>query len=167
MESTESTTELDILKEMIEHSVEQTLNPKKYEHIQEEIDLMYSYAYNFYRGGKFQKAATVFLALTNIDPKDTASRQGLAASYKMSGEHEKALEAYCILALIDSSDPMTHAHAADCCFALGQIPRGMLALESAERLAAGKEKYQMLQSQLALIKKAWSNKDLIHSNKET
>jgi type III secretion system low calcium response chaperone LcrH/SycD len=144
-------------KMLMEHALSTTPSGKKW--TPEEAEKLYEYAYHFYRGGKYQDAVDFFRTLTSIDSMDCDYWEGLAGSLKMLGQFEKALEAYTICAIIDGRNPLIHAHAADCCFALGQIERGMYAINAAEIQANGNKKYTLLLSQLAVIKKAWSNKD--------
>lgn len=130
---------------------------------QQETQELYTYAYHFYRNGKFGQACDFFETLTTIDRFNSIYRKGLAASYKMLNDYENALDNYIVAVMLEPNDPMIHAHAADCCFALGQTERGLMAIESAEQKAAGKEEFCQVLSQLALIKEAWSNKTIDHS----
>ena len=148
----------DCFELLLEKAKEPVPGQKKW--TEGETEDLYQYAYHFYKNGKYEEAADFFRTLTSINCSDRHYWIGLAGSLKMLKKYKEAIDTYAVAAVIDSSDPLVHAHAADCCFAAGEIDRGIQALESAESLTAGKEHYQLLNSQLAVIRQAWCNQDI-------
>ena len=112
---------------------------------------LYACAYRFYENGKYEEAIHFFRLLTVADVNNDKYWVGLAASYKMNKETEKALEAYAIAAILDENDPFTHLYAAECLFDLGRTEEAIQALDSAERVAK-KNKNQQLLSHLEIIR---------------
>lgn len=153
------TTEKDFIADCIELVMEKANTPIPHQRKWTEAEVLdlYQYAYHFYQNGKYEEAADFFRTLTTLNCRDRNYWIGLAGSLKMLKQYNEALNAYTIAAVIHCEDPLVHAHAADCCFAIGDLERGKLALESAESLAAGKEEYSLLNSQLAVIREAWCN----------
>ncbi|MBA2727197.1 MAG: hypothetical protein H0U49_03380 [Parachlamydiaceae bacterium] len=138
------------------------LNAKKAPHSDKEYDKaeiaeLYHSAYHFYQNGKYPEAVNFFYALTAMDSINVHYWIGYAASLKMVRQFQKALDAYIIAGMLNYQDPFVHAHAADCCFALGQIDRGLLAIDLAESLGRKIEDNEDFISQLAVIREAWFN----------
>ncbi len=127
------------------------------EYSKEELAELYHSAYHFYRNGKYHEAVNFFGALKAMDSINVHYWIGYAASLKMVRQFQKALDAYIIAGMLNHQDPFIHAHAADCCFALGQIDRGLLAIDLAESLGRKIEDNEDFISQLAVIREAWSN----------
>jgi type III secretion system low calcium response chaperone LcrH/SycD len=137
------------------HSIE-TLKEAMPSFNEEHYEAFYAIAYDFYDNGKYREAVNYFRFLTMVDHMSKKHWVGLAASLQMMKEYEKALNAYVLVALIDHEDPYIPFYAAECCFSFGDIQRGLEALDSADQLAAGDDKYKGLRNQLAALREAWS-----------
>lgn len=125
--------------------------------LSEGLDNLYTFAYHFYDHGKYQRAADFFYVLTRLNNQDQTYWLGLAAAQQMLKQYEKALDSYSIAALLDPENPTVHFYAAGCFFSLGNVEKGLQALEAAELVGQGQSKHKMLISQLALIRQAWCN----------
>ena len=79
-----------------------------------EMEAIYASAYNMYNHGKFQQAEEIFQLLCQLDPYKVKYWMGLGASFHMSKEYSKALEAYSFAAMIDMKNPYPSFHAGDC-----------------------------------------------------
>lgn len=123
---------------------------------QHEIDELYHAAYHFYQGGKYAEAIDFFRTLTAVASQNVHYWSGLASALKMHRQYEKALEAFFLASIINHNDPYTHAHAAECCFALGKIEQGLITIDTAISVATHKKEYRELMPKLEAIKEAWS-----------
>ncbi|MCB1112444.1 MAG: SycD/LcrH family type III secretion system chaperone [Chlamydiales bacterium] len=125
---------------------------------QESKDALYAVAYSHYQSGKYKEAVVFFQLLTGVDTLNASYWKGLAATFQMMKDFERAVEAYSIVAIFDEKevDPMPHYHAAQCLHSLGQLERGMQALKSANAVAKKDKKYQELLPQIKLQYKSWS-----------
>ncbi len=135
------------------------------EYSAEEIAEFYHSAYYFYQNGKYQEAEDYFRTLTALESRNVHYWMGLASALKMQRNYEKALNIYIVAGMLNHQDPLIHAHAADCCFALGQTERGLQAIDLAIILASKKEEKE-LATRLAVVKQAWSKQNLLECDKE-
>lgn len=124
--------------------------------LSEKLSDLYALAYQCYEHGKYQKAADFFHVLTRLQSQNPSYWMGLAASKEMLLQYEEALECYSVAALLDIENPTVHFSAAGCCFAMGNIEKGLQAIAAAELVALGKPEHATLISQLALIRDAWN-----------
>lgn len=120
---------------------------------------LYSYAYHFYENGKYGESTDFFKVLTQIEADKAHNWLGLAASLQMQKMHNEALLAYSTAIVLDPDNQTTYFHAANCCFALNHTSEGLRALEMAEQIAKNKPEQTAFLSQLALLRKVWSNND--------
>lgn len=115
---------------------------------------LYLMAYNFYNNGKYDEAQNCFRTLVTIDAYQVDYWIGLGASLQMLKEYQEAIAAYAIASLIDAKNPIAHFHAAECFFALQMKAQGLNALENAEQLSKGKEKYSQLMARIVLMRQS-------------
>ncbi len=94
-------------------------------------ELIYSVAHSFYRNGKYDKALPIFQFLTVFDHLNQKWWMGLAATWQMMKEYEKALNAYALATLIDVTDPQPQLQAGYCLVMLGKKEEARHALEGA------------------------------------
>lgn len=135
------------------------MDPLSSEHTKA-LEAIHYQAYTFYRKGHYPQARDFFQLLTLMNPGNVNYWMGLGACLQMMQSFEKALEAYTTAAVLEDTeqDPLPHLHAAECLFALKEMERGFMALDSAEQIAKPQEKYRTFLGQLALIRQQWSNK---------
>ena len=127
--------------------------------MQDDPDVIYAYAYEFYSHGHYEEAQSLFSLLVVKETKNINHWLGLGACMQMQKKYEKALEAYAAAALleVDEINPYPHFHAAECFIALDDITSALQALESASTIANKDSKYEQLSHQINLIKNAWSS----------
>lgn len=148
-------------KEMISYLHEllgkaSSMNEPAPQYPEETINSLYAMAYRFYENGKYEDSVQFFRFLTSLAAYDSKNWTGLGASYQMLKQHEQALQGYAIAAMLNKSDPIPHLHAAECFFALKQIPKGMKALNSAEEIIDNREQYEYLLSRVSLLRQIWA-----------
>lgn len=100
----------------------------------EEEHSLYLSAFSLYEKKEYRKSSSVFTRLVLINPFFPAYWKGLAASKQMSSEYEQALQAWALATLLDTEDPMTHLHAAECLSRIDDRKEAQKALDSAARL---------------------------------
>ncbi len=123
----------------------------------QDMETVYSVAYNLYNGGKYEDAAKTFRFLCFYDHLELKYWKGLAASLQLMESYKDALAAYSMAMLLDMTDPVTTMHAADCHLALGNRQEAMDAFECSVVSAQDEPKYAEVktrsQAMLDLLKK--------------
>jgi secretion system chaperone SscA len=121
------------------------------------IEELYYMAYHLYRDQQFEQATHFFRFLTCAKPLESKYWKGLGASLQMQQFHEDALNCYIYTQILHRGqpDPYIYVNAADCYFALKQIPAGLKALEAA-RLSAEETQDPRVLKHVALMKELWS-----------
>jgi len=110
---------------------------------QEQMEAIYSVAYNFYQVGKYQDATQVFSWLGLFNPFVPKYWMGLGASLQMAKEFERALHAYAVAALTsEPEDPTPHLHAGECYLGTGNLEEALKAFQMAVDFGRDKEKYK-------------------------
>ncbi|WP_068466576.1 tetratricopeptide repeat protein [Candidatus Protochlamydia phocaeensis] len=118
---------------------------------------MYYMAYHLYRDQQFEDACHFFRLLVVVNPLEPKYWKGLGASLQMLQHYQDALNCYICTQILhrDQPDPYLYVYAADCYFALKQIPSGLKALEAA-RLSAEEQQDPRVLKHVALMKEVWS-----------
>lgn len=124
----------------------------------ENLEELYTYAYNYYESGKLSQAINIFRYLTLFEMQRLRNWMGLGAALQMDRQYENALEAYRYALLIESDDPYLYIHAADCYFGLDQVDEGVKAIGFAKVVAERDESYAKLLPQLETILQRWKKK---------
>ncbi len=112
-----------------------------------EMEAVYTAAFNYYSHDKFKEAHELFTALCQFDHQQFKYWMGLGASRQMLKQHEGAVEAYGMAALIDNANPKVPFHAADCLLALKDYERAKQALEAAIFISKALKKHKDIQSE--------------------
>lgn len=92
---------------------------------------LYAAAYGLYEKEEYRQAAQLFTQLVLADPFSEHFWQGLASSKQMSRDHNAAMHAWSMVALLKDGDPMPHFHAAECLLCLEQKEEALKALDAA------------------------------------
>ncbi|BDV01937.1 hypothetical protein TDMWS_20220 [Thermodesulfomicrobium sp. WS] len=109
----------------------------------EQMEAIYSVAYNLYQAGKYGDAVQVFSWLGMFNPFVSKYWLGLGASLQMAKDFEKALNAYAVASVTSSpKDPVPHLHAAECYLGMGNIGEAMKALQMAVDFSTGKPEHR-------------------------
>lgn len=78
------------------------------------MEYLYSYGHGLFTAGKFDAAARMFQVLYMLNPLDSRYALGVAASYQMGKEYEKAIGWYLALSAIDEHSPLPFYYMSDC-----------------------------------------------------
>ncbi|CAM2005062.1 SycD/LcrH family type III secretion system chaperone [Acanthopleuribacter pedis] len=123
----------------------------------EDMDVIYSMAFNLYNHGKYKDAEDVFKFLCFMDHMERKFLMGLAACRQMQKNYEGAVQAYSLAAVYDIEDPKAHLHAGDCFLALERYAEAESALAAAIHWAGdkpeNKESKDRAQSLLDLLQR--------------
>jgi len=121
----------------------------------EEIEAIYSVAYNLYENGKYDDALQVFKFLCFFDHLEKKYWLGLGAVHQMLKQYDDAVNAYSMAAMLDIDDPAPASHAADCLLLAGKKEEAESALnfvlEFAPENEQGKPFRQRAESVLGLM----------------
>lgn len=99
----------------------------------EELEAVYTLAYNFYRTGKYQDAQKLFEFLVLFDHLSTKYWFALGAVQQAQKDYQKAISSYGYSSFLDLENPKPQLHAAECYLALGDkknAASAILALET-------------------------------------
>lgn len=121
----------------------------------EEMEVLYSEAYNFYDQAKYSQSADAFRWLVLFNPFLSRYWMGLGASQQLLKLYDKALHSYAVAALLDASSPYPHLYAYDCCIALGFQEDAVKALNLAAERAHYDLKYVALKNEIATLQKGF------------
>jgi type III secretion system low calcium response chaperone LcrH/SycD len=121
----------------------------------EEMEAIYSVAYNLYENGKYDDALQVFKFLCFFDHMEKKYWLGLGAVRQMLRQYDDAVNAYSMAAMLDIDDPAPASHAADCLLLAGKKEEAESALnfvlEFAPETEQGKPFRQRAESVLGLM----------------
>ena len=92
---------------------------------------LHAEAFSQYEKGEYRTAAALFTQLILIDPFSFAYWQGLASAKQLCRDYEAALQAWSLAVLIETKDPSSYFHVAECLMYLEQPQEALLALEEA------------------------------------
>jgi type III secretion system low calcium response chaperone LcrH/SycD len=97
----------------------------------EQMEAIYSVAYNLYRAGKHEEAEKVFRFLCFFDHLEKKFWMGLGASQQALKKYGPAIDAYSYASILDIHDPRPPLQAADCYIAMGNQEKAESALTAA------------------------------------
>lgn len=81
---------------------------------EEELEVIYSFAFNYYKHGKYREARTIFTYLTKIKPNEPRFLFGAAASAHMLKDYFAASHFYFRCISVDWHNPVPWYHLGDC-----------------------------------------------------
>lgn len=116
----------------------------------DDLELVYSFALNYYRGGRNDDAVLLFRFLCSTDPTTGRWWMGLGAARQKSGDYNGAVQAYGMATALDMLDPRPPLQAGYCLMMLGDAQKAEAALEQAQ-LACGKKTEYAEQAQQAAM----------------
>lgn len=85
----------------------------------EEMEAVYSLAFNFYRTGKYDDAEKLFNFLALFDHLNAKFWFGVGAVRQAKKNYEMAVQAYAYASFLDITNPKPQYHAAECFLAMG------------------------------------------------
>jgi type III secretion system low calcium response chaperone LcrH/SycD len=121
-----------------------------------DIEAFYAQAYAHYQANQTDEAAKIFSILCARQPLEVRFWFGLGASLQGSANHEKALYAWAMAALLDPENPYPHFHAAECSDFLKQNNDASLALMEAKKRI--NDPAHILLAPIALLEEQWRNR---------
>lgn len=85
----------------------------------DEMEAVYSLAFNFYRTGKYDDAEKLFNFLALFDHLNAKFWFGVGAVRQAKKNYKMAVEAYAFASFLDITNPKPQYHAAECFLAMG------------------------------------------------
>ena len=110
------------------------------------MEAVYSVAYNAYNSGRYKKAHQAFQFLCYFDHLEQKNWMGLGACRQMLKEYPDAVEAYTFAGLLDADDPHPPLQAADCHIAMGNRDAAISGLSTAIEWSGDKPEYQAVKA---------------------
>jgi type III secretion system low calcium response chaperone LcrH/SycD len=108
----------------------------------EQMEAVYTVAYNLYQAQKHQDAAEVFTFLSMFNPFNSKYWMGLGASLQMAKDFDNALNAYAVAAVTSiPKDPVPHLHAGECNLGKGDVDEALKGFEMAMDFSEGREEF--------------------------
>ena len=101
----------------------------------DEMEAVYSLAFNFYRTGKFDDAEKLFNFLALFDHLNAKYWFGVGAVRQAKKNFAMAIQAYTYAAFLDIHDPKPQYHAAECYLAIGDKVHAASAINAIEEFA--------------------------------
>lgn len=98
----------------------------------QELEAVYSLAFNYYRTGKFDEAEKLFNFLALFDHLNPKFWMGVGAVRQVKKDFSGAVQAYGYASFLDISNPKPQIHAAECFLAMGDKRNAASSLEALE-----------------------------------
>lgn len=98
-----------------------------------ELEAVYSLAFNYYRTGKFDEAEKLFNFLAFFDHLNPKFWVGVGAVRQVKKDFSGAVQAYGYASFLDLSNPKPQLHAAECFLAMGDKRNAASSLEALDR----------------------------------
>jgi len=95
-----------------------------------ELEAVYSLAFNYYRTGKFDEAEKLFNFLALFDHLNQKYWMGVGAVRQVKKDFSGAVQAYGYASFLDLSNPKPQLHAAECFLAMGDKRNAASSLEA-------------------------------------
>ena len=96
----------------------------------DEMDAVYLLAHNAYQQRKYEDARRLFHFLAENDHTESRYWMGLAACLQLIGDHQQAVAAYGMTALLDATNPEPPLRACECYLALRDLAAARKALDA-------------------------------------
>lgn len=110
----------------------------------EEMEAIYSVAYNLFQYGKHEDAEKVFRFLCFFDHLEKKFWLGLGATRKALGNHSGAIDAFGLAGILDVRDPRAPMQAAESHIALGNKVEAISGLTAAIEFAGDQDQYRAI-----------------------
>lgn len=122
------------------------MQPKDF--TEEDISLLYSLAYSLYEKGEYLDARVIFQRLVFARPYEKKYWMGLGASEQMLREFDDALNSWSMVSSLDTLDPLSDFHAAECYLSLKKLSEMKRALLSSKEKIASQGEHKPLEKKL-------------------
>jgi len=157
-----TTTPTPLSQEDITKAVEDVLNGKPMYEVAgwstDQIDALYSAAYNHYQTGAYEEAIKIFKPLLVMNSTDNRVWLGYGAAAQMLKDHEDALKAYGYASLLDPNDPRPFFHAMECHISLKNFEEAKTAGEYVVGITSEKPEHAKILARTQLLLKALAEK---------
>lgn len=117
----------------------------------EDVSVIYSYAYQLFNSGKYAEACELFKMLLVLDPQEAGFASALAACYHKMKDYETAMIMYMTHAQLSPFDPVPLLYSYDCFLRMGNPEGAYLVLCAAAKRAEGEPKYEKLQAKIEAL----------------
>ena len=97
-----------------------------------ELEAVYSFAFGYYRTGKFDEALKLFLFLVLFDHLNQKFWMGLGAVQQVLKDYQSAVTSYGYCSFLKLDNPKPQLHAAECFLAMGDKRNAASSLEALE-----------------------------------
>ena len=98
-----------------------------------ELEAVYSLAFNYYRTGKFDEAEKLFNFLALFDHLNQKYWIGVGAVRQVKKDFSGAVQAYGYASFLDLANPKPQLHAAECFLAMGDKRNAASSLEALDQ----------------------------------
>ena len=98
-----------------------------------ELEAVYSLAFNYYRTGKFDEAEKLFNFLALFDHLNPKFWMGVGAVRQVKKDFSGAVQAYGYASFLDLANPKPQLHAAECFLAMGDKRNAASSLEALDQ----------------------------------
>ena len=98
-----------------------------------ELEAVYSLAFNYYRTGKFDEAEKLFNFLALFDHLNQKFWMGVGAVRQVKKDFPGAVQAYGYASFLDLANPKPQLHAAECFLAMGDKRNAASSLEALDQ----------------------------------
>ncbi|CAK0777944.1 secretion system chaperone SscA [Gammaproteobacteria bacterium] len=112
----------------------------------ENMEAVYTVAYNAYNSGNLEQAEKVFKFLCYFDHLEKKHWMGLAATRQSQKNYMDAVNTYSFAALLDINDPQIPMLAADCHLAMGDRQAAQSGYTAATMFSGDRPEYQTLKA---------------------
>jgi len=117
----------------------------------QDLEAIYSVAFNLYNNAKFDEALKVFKFLCLHDHFSQKFWMGMAATQQMLKKYREAATSYGYAYILDSNNPRAPLHAADCFMAYGNLKDAESALNLVLELTEDKPEHDALRQRANIL----------------
>ena len=115
------------------------------------MEFVYSEGHKLFSTRKYEKAAKVFQVLYLLDPVDPRYALGIAASFQMAKDYEKAVAWYFVLAIIDEKSPLPFYYISDCFIKQNEPAASAEFLKKAMERCGNNPEYESLKARAKMM----------------
>lgn len=118
------------------------------------LSSFYAFAYRLYTAGKYKDSLALFAWLGLIDDLNPVYPFGMASSYHMLKEYDKAIKYYLATFALDVDSPLPFFHAADCYIKLNKPDYALFCIEHVIGLSGDTPIYSPIKEKALLMRES-------------
>lgn len=131
--------------------IEKKMQPKEaLDFSKEDMEWLYSYAYQLFSTGKYKEASTPLALLNLLEPNNHKYAFALGSCFQKLKKYQEAIDVYTIAAVLKLNDPMAFYHMSDCHVNLQNIPSALFCLKSAGAICVDNPEFANLKERIDL-----------------